>query len=328
MSGVNDLKPLLGTREACRNLGLPRATYYRWIRPAVEKAAPKKRIPDFALSEEEKEEVLQILHDPEYVDMAPHEVYASLLDKGRYYCSIRTMYRILKELHGQVKERRNQLKRPTYQRPELMATGPNQLWTWDITKLKGPTKWSYFYLYVMIDVFSRYVTGWMVAFNESAELGRDLILHACLNQGIEHRQLTIHADNGAAMTSKTVSQLYSDLGVIRSHTRPYCSNDNPFSESHFRTLKYRPNYPNRFGSIEEARLFCRSFIHWYNNIHYHSGIELLRPADFHYGRGSEILAARNEVLQQAVKEKPKRFRGRPPRLFKLPQAVWINPPFE
>jgi len=259
--------------------------------------------------------------------MAPYEVYATLLDRGHYLCSIRTMYRILKAFHGQVKERRNQLERPKYSRPELLATKPNQLWTWDITKLRGPSAWSYFYLYVVIDVFTRYITGWMLAYNEDGYLASDLIAQACQNQAIQPQQLTIHADNGAAMTSKTLGQLYSDLGIIRSHTRPYCSNDNPFSESHFRTMKYRPTYPNRFGSIEEARHFCRHFFDWYNNVHYHSGIALLRPVDFHYGRGPEIVAARNLILVQAAKDFPKRFRGRPPRLFKLPEAVWINPPF-
>ena len=316
----------MGVKEACDLLGVPRSSYYRWLNPKALNIKPK-RTPDFALTKQQRDEVLETLHSPEFVDMAPYEIYACLLDQGRYLCSIRTMYRLLKETHGQVHERRNQRPHTSYQRPELLATKPNQLWTWDITKLKGPSTLSYYYLYVIIDVFSRYVTGWMLAYNEDACLASDLIEQACHNQNIQPDQLTIHADNGPSMSSKTVSQLYLDLGITRSHSRPYCSNDNPFSESHFRTLKYRPAYPKRFGCIEQARQYCRDFFHWYNHHHYHSGIALLRPNDFHYGNGQSIIEARNHVLLEAAKDHPGRFKGRPPRLFSLPNAVWINPPF-
>ncbi len=326
MNATNQLIPVLGVKDACEALALPRANYYRWRQPAREKRSIPQRRPPFALSEQERQTVLQHLDSAEFVDMAPHEVYASLLDRGTYLCSIRTMYRILAE-EGQVKERRNQLRRPKYRRPELLATRPNQLWTWDITKLKGPTIWTYFYLYVIIDVFSRYIPGWLLAFNESADLATRLIAETSRKQGIVPHQLIIHADNGSSMTSKSVGRLLTDLGIVRSHSRPYRSNDNPFSESHFKTLKYRPYFPRRFGSIEETRLFCREFFDWYNKCHYHTGIALLHPEDVHYDRGQQILDYRNQVRHQAFLDKPDRFGNKSPKPFKLQPAVWINPPF-
>jgi putative transposase len=287
----------------------------------VKRRAP----PRIALSEQEREEVLAVLHAPQFVDASPYQIYPAILDQGVYLCSIRTMYRLL-EAHGELRERRNQRRHPTYTRPELLATGPNQLWTWDITLLRGPVKYTYFYLYVIIDVFSRYVPGWMIANRECGDLAGELIEQSCHKQAIRPGELTIHADNGAAMTAKSVRQLMADLDVARSHSRPRRSNDNPFSEAHFKTLKYRPSYPERFGSIEDARAFCRGFFTWYNKEHYHSGIALLNPEALHYGRAAEIIDQRNKVLLKAFEEFPHRFGGKPPRLFRTPGAVWINPP--
>ena len=326
MNAMNKLAPVIGVKEACNALCLPRATYYRWCLPKQKKDPKPKRKPPSALSEQERQRVLQILNSSEYVDMAPYEVFPSLLDQGTYLCSIRTMYRILDE-ESLVKERRNQLSRPKYRRPELLAVKPNQLWTWDITKLKGPSPWTYFQLYVIIDVYSRYIPGWLIAFNESSELASRLISETCKKQEIEADQLVIHADNGPSMTSKTVSQLLTDLSVTRSHSRPYRSNDNPYSESHFKTLKYRPDFPGRFGSIEEARLYCQNFFHWYNTQHYHSGISLLHPKDVHEGRTQEILDFRNQVRLDAYLSNPERFGNKPPKPYKPQPAVWINPPF-
>jgi putative transposase len=233
---------------------------------------------------------LDILHEPRFVDLAPAQVYAGLLDEGRYVCSQRTMYRIL-EAHQEVRERRDQLRHPSYAAPQLLATRPNQLWSWDITKLLGPAKWTYFYLYVILDVFSRYVVGWMVAHRESATLAEKLIRAICARQGIAPGALTLHADRGSSMTSKPVAFLLADLGVTKTHSRPHVSDDNPFSEAQFKTLKYRPEFPDRFGSIVDARGFCQRFFPWYNTEHHHSGIGLLTPADVHLGRAASRIAA-------------------------------------
>lgn len=305
-------------------LGLPRATYYRWASPPKSKR-PRPRPPEHALSQQERRQVLHYLHHPEFVDLAPYEVYASLLDRGIYLCSIRTMYRIL-EAEGEVKERRNQRRHPKRLRPELLATGPNQLWSWDITLLAGPFPGFYFFLYVIIDVYSRYVTGWLLAHHERAYLARQLIRQACHKQGIQPHQLIIHADNGPSMTSKSVAALLRDLAVERSFSRPYISNDNPYSEAHFKTLKYHRDFPPRFGSWEDARSFCRGFFNWYNKRHYHSGIALLHPEDLHYGRAQDILDKRNIILREAYALFPRRF-SRHPVLFKVPSTAWINKPF-
>jgi putative transposase len=259
------------------------------------------------------------------MDQAPAEVWATLLDEGSYLCSVRTMYRILSH-HQEVKERRNQAQRTHYARPELLATGPNQVWSWDITRLKGPVKWSYYQLYSILDIYSRYAVGWMVAFRESAVLAERLIAYTAQKQDIPIGQLTIHADRGSSMTSKSVALLLADLGVNKTHSRPHVSNDNPFSESHFKTLKYQPDFPDRFASIEEARRFCREFFTWYNTQHHHSGIGLLTPETVHYGRAYEVIAARQQVLDLAAVQHPERFVHRPPTPPALPQAVWINPP--
>jgi putative transposase len=256
---VTDVGPRLGIAPTCAALGLPRATYYRRRRP--QNARPLHWPSPRALSVAERAAVLAVLHEPRFVDLAPAEVYATLLDNGTYLCSERTMYRVL-AANLEVRERRNHLRHPNYAAPELLARRPNELWSWDITKLLGPAKWTYFYLYVMLDVFSRYVVGWMVAHRESASLAERFIRETCLRQGIDRGQLTIHADRGPAMTSKPVALLLADLGVIKTHARPHVSNDNPFSEAHFKTLKYRPAFPERFGSIQDARAYCHVFFLW------------------------------------------------------------------
>ena len=290
--------------------------------PAQKTIRPR---PPLALSSSERSKVLDLLHEDRFVDKAPREIYATLLDEEKYLCSIRTMYRIL-EKEGELKERRNQLSRPHYEKPELLATGPNQVWSWDITKLKGPVKWTYYYLYVIMDIFSRYVVGWMVAHRELAALARKLIEETMEKQSIQPGQLLIHADRGSSMTSKPVALLLADLGVTRSHSRPSVSNDNPYSESQFKTMKYRPEFPERFGSIEHARAFSQTFFPWYNTAHYHSGFGLLTPEDVHYGRAPRIIEARREVLLTAYKLHPERFKGKVPEPDPLPGAVWINKP--
>lgn len=266
-----------------------------------------------------------VLNSETFQDKSPRAVYATLLDEGRYLCHWSTMYRVLRR-HDEVRERRNQLQHPTYRKPELLATGPNQLWSWDITKLRGPSKHSYYYLYVILDVYSRYVVGWMIAEQENAELAEQLIAETCAKQGIEPDQLTIHADRGSAMTSKSVALLLSDLGVTKTHSRPHVSNDNPYSEAQFKTLKYRPDYPERFGSIIDARSWSRVFFDWYNNQHHHTSLALLTPADVHSGRAAEKLKQRQASLQQAYAAHPERFVRGAPVVPVLPAEVWINPP--
>jgi putative transposase len=285
----------------------------------------KRPSPPRALSLNERQEVLDILHADRFVDKAPQQVYATLLDEGNYHCSIRTMYRIL-EASMEIRERRNQLTHPMYQKPELLATAPNQVWSWDITKLLGPAKWSYFYLYVILDIFSRYVVGWMIAPAESAALAEKLIKETCAKQNIERGQLTIHADRGSSMRSKPVALLLSDLGVTKTHSRPYTSDDNPFSESQFKTLKYRPDFPDRFGCIEDSRSFCQDFFLWYNTEHRHSGIGLLTPEVVHYGLAEQTQKARGEVLSAAYEAHPERFVRKRPVPPSVPVAVWINKP--
>jgi len=259
------------------------------------------------------------------MDKAPQEVYAALLDQGRYLCSIRTMYRILED-DQEVRERRDQLRHPPYAKPELLATAPNRVWSWDITKLLGPVKWTYFYLYVILDIFSRYVVGWMVASRESALLAEKLIQETCLKQGIQPGQLLIHADRGSSMKSKPVALLLSDLGVTKTHSRPHTCDDNPYSEAQFKTLKYRPDFPERFGGPEDARTFCQDFFRWYNTEHHHSGIGLMTPQVVHYGLAQQVFKAREKVLLTAYETHPERFVRKAPAPLALPQAAWINPP--
>lgn len=314
----------MGIAAACAGLGVSRASYYRQQHPPRRQPTPKAK-PPRSLTEAERQQVLEVLHSERFIDQSPAEVYATLLDEGIFLCSIRTMYRILSD-HGEVKERRNQLRHPQYQKPELLATAPKQLWSWDITKLHGPAKWTYFYLYVILDVFSRYIVGWMVAHRESAALAEHLIEQTLQKQQIQPGQLTIHADRGASMTSKPVALLLSDLGVTKTHSRPYVSNDNPFSESQFKTLKYQPQFPKQFGSIEDARSFCQSFFRWYNNDHHHSGIGLLTPAMLHDGQAEAVYQHREQVLQAAYQTHPERFVRGLPLPPALPTEVWINPP--
>jgi len=312
----------LGVAPTCAALGLSRATYYRACAPRKER--PVRRI-SRSLPVEEQQAVLAVLHEGRFADLAPAEVYAALLDEGRYLCSERTMYRIL-AAHEEVRERRAQLRHPHAPVPELLATRPNELWSWDITKLLGPAKWTYYYLYVILDVFSRYVVGWMVAYRELASLAKRLIEATCERQGIEPGELTLHADRGSSMTSKPVALLLTDLGITKTHSRPHVSNDNPYSESQFKTLKYRPEFPDRFGSIEDARGLCGDLFDWYNHEHHHAGIGLLTPADVHYGRAQEKIAHRSAVLAAAYAAHPERFPRGMPRPPQLPTEVWINKP--
>jgi putative transposase len=262
---------------------MPRSTYYRLTKPIKEKTKSDRKKPPRTLTKEEQQQVLAILHEERFMDKAPSEIYAKLLDEKTYLCSISTMYRILRA-NKEVRERRNQLRHPEYKKPELIATAPNQVWSWDITKLLGPVKWTYFYLYVITDIYSRYTVGWMIATKETGDLAKDFIGKTCSRQEIEEEQLIIHSDRGTSMTSKTVALLLADLGVTKSLSRPQVSNDNPYSESQFKTLKYRPQFPERFGSIEDARAHCKVFFDWYNKEHYHSGIALMTPATVHYGK--------------------------------------------
>jgi putative transposase len=323
MTTVSELGPRLGIAPTCAALGLPRATYYRRRRPQrVPAARPRS---SRSLSPGEQATVLARLHEPRFVDLAPAEVYATLLDDGEYLCSERTMYRVL-AAHHEVRERRDQLRHPRYAAPELLAQQPNELWSWDITKLLGPAKWTYFYLYVMLDVFSRYVVGWMVAPRESATLAERFIEETCARQEIGRDHLTIHADRGSAMTSKPVAFLLADLGVTKTHSRPHVSNDNPFSEAQFKTLKYRPDFPERFGAIQDARAHCQGFFAWYNDQHRHGGLGLLTPSDVHYGLAEARVAARAETLAAAHAAHPERFTRGMPQPPARPSAVWINPP--
>ena len=323
MDTIKTIGPELSVVAACAALGLARATYYRELNPmhgpAEKKASPR------ALPADERRAVLDVLHEPRFEDLAPAEVYATLLDEGRYLCSERTMYRVLEE-NQEVRERRAQLRHPKYAAPELLATKPNQLWSWDITKLLGPTKWTYFYLYVVLDVFSRYVVGWLVADAESSALAEKLISEACEREGIAPGQLTIHADRGSSMTSKPVALLLADLGVTKTHSRPSVSNDNPYSEAQFKTLKYRPDFPDRFGSLEHARAHHADFFPWYNTEHRHSGLGLHTPHDVHYGLAEARRAERAAVLTAAYAARPDRFVRHAPIPAPLPTAAWINPP--
>jgi putative transposase len=318
--------PEIGMVPACRALGVSRATAYRHRDPRPRAERRARRTPHLALSEAERQAVLEQLHAERFVDASPAQVYATLLDEGTYLASERTMYRILAAA-GESGERRDQLRHPAYAVPELLATGPNQLWSWDITKLKGPATWSWFYLYVLLDVFSRYVTGWLLASRESGVLADRLIAETVAKEGVTSG-LTIHADRGPSMTSKPVAYLLADLGITKSHSRPHVSNDNPYSEAQFKTLKYRPDFPSRFGSLEDARAFCRTFFAWYNTEHRHSSLGLLTPAMVHHGRAGEVRAARQVVLADAYAAHPERFVRKRPEPPPLPGPVWINPPKE
>jgi putative transposase len=333
MDAVTHLAPTVGVVAACDFLGVARASFYRQRPVLGPPAAPtpepvlaaERPVPARALSPVERTSVLALLQEERFQDRSPAAIQATLLDQGQYLCSTRTMYRILGQ-EGESRERRDQLVHPRYQRPELLATAPNQLWSWDITKLLGPAKWTYFYLYVILDVFSRYVAGWMVAPREGAELAKQFIEETIAKHQVPAGQLTIHADRGKVMTSKPVAFLMADLGVTKTHSRPYVSDDNPYSESPFRTMKYRPEFPDRFGCIPDSRAFCQQFFQWYNEDHRHSGIGLLTPAMVHFGEAEAVLAHRQVVLDTAYQAHPDRFVRQPPKPLPLPTQVWINRP--
>lgn len=316
----------VGASRACDALGVARSAYYRRrVASAMAIARRPRPRPARALAPAERQAALDLLHSERFMDKSPGQVVATQLDENRYLCSERTMYRILADAK-EVRERRNQLRHPQYKQPELLATGPNQVWSWDITKLRGPVKWTYFQLYVLLDIFSRYVVGWLLAHREGVDLAKKLIAQSCEKHGIQPGQLVVHSDRGTSMTSKGLAQLLADLGVDKSHSRPRVSNDNPFSEAQFRTLKYMPDYPDRFGSFEDALTFCRPFFGWYNTEHRHSGIGMLTPEMVHYGRAKEVLSRRHQVMMAAHAAHPDRFVRGAPRRVQLPQAVWINPP--
>ena len=324
METVLSIAPALGVAITCAAFAVARATYYRKRAPVhgpkERRPSPPRRLPDI-----ERQAVLEVLHEDRFVDLAPAQVFGTLMQENRYLCSLRTMHRILAE-NAEARERRNQRRHPNYKKPELLATAPNQLWSWDISKLRGPAKWTYFYLYVVIDVFSRYVVGWIVADKESTTLAKQLIADAYAHQGIAPGQLTLHADRGSSMKSKSLALLLADLGVTKTHSRPHVSDDNPFSEAQFKTFKYRPDYPDRFGEIEDARSYSRDLFDWYNNDHHHSALALLTPADVHFGRVNERVAARQVVLSAAYDAHPERFPNGTP-IAKYPdREVWINKP--
>ena len=329
MTALNQLAPDVGMASACAALNLPRSSVYR--HDAKQRHLPASAVPTvrpasvLALSDMERNDLLGILDSERFADQTPYAIYASLLDEGRYLCSVRTMYRVLASA-GQVRERRNQRRHPVYTKPELLATGSNQVWSWDITKLKGAATWTCFHLYVILDIFSRYVVGWMIAPKETAELAEKLIADTVEKQGIERGTLTLHADRGSSMRSKPVAALLVDLDVAKTHSRPYVSDDNPYSEAQFKTLKYRPQFPARFGSIEDARSHCQTFFRWYNHEHYHSGIGFMTPATVHNNLADQVLRERNKTLEAAFAAHPKRFKHIVPKQPPLPTAVWINSP--
>ncbi len=327
MAGAKSLATAIGVTKACRAMEVTRSSYYRALSPRVPGQRRGPRAHPRALSSDERQAVLDACHSSRFVDAAPASIVATLLDEGTYLASERTFYRILGQA-GEVRERRNQLTHPAYVKPELLATAPNELWSWDITKLKGPAKWTYYQLYWILDVFSRYAVGWMVAHRESATLAERLISETIEKQQIEAGELTIHADRGASMRSRSVAFLLAELGVTKSHSRPHTSNDNPYSEAGFKTMKYRPNFPDRFGSIYDARLFCREFFDWYNATHRHSGIAMMTPEQVHYGRAGLVHERRAKVLAEAYADHPERFVAGQPEPAELPGAVWINRPKE
>jgi putative transposase len=324
-AGVEELVGAgVNRRRACEALGRSRASHYRARRAPIYGPPPPRRVSPRALSPVEAETIVEVCNSERFCDKAPAQIWATLLDEGAYLCSVSTMYRLLRARH-QVRERRRVSGRPAHLKPELVAVAPNQVWSWDITKLRGPYKWTWFHLYVIVDVYSRYVVGWLVAPRESDRLAEELIADAIFEHQVGADQLTLHADRGSSMTSKTVAQLLADLGVLQSHSRPHQSNDNPYSESQFKTLKHHPTFPTRFANLDAARQFCIGFFAYYNHQHRHSGIALHTPADVHYGRAEAIRSARQSILDNAYKAHPERFR-RPPTAPTLPEAAWINRP--
>jgi putative transposase len=329
---ITAMAPRIGTRAACAAAGVAQATWYRRHRasPVPPRRAPvphRERAQPRALSPGERAAILDVLHCERFADLAPAEVWAILLDEGTYLGSQSTFYRLLRAA-GETRERRRQATHPAAVKPELLAVRPNQVWSWDITKLHGPAKWTYYYLYVILDIYSRYAVGWMAATRESAALAEKLIAATMTKQHVTAGQLTLHADRGSSMTSKPVTFLLADPGVIQSHSRPRVSNDNPFSEAQFKTLKYRPGFPARFGSIEAARAHCQAFFPWYNTEHRHSDLGLHTAADVRHGTAAAARASRAAVLNAAYRQHPERFVGSPPTPPRLPATAWINPPDE
>jgi putative transposase len=328
-AAITELTPLVGVRAACVAVGRPRASHYRRHRKSAAPPRPPRPEPrpqPRALTPAERQQVLDLLHADRFVDLSPGEVHAILLDEGRYLCSESRMYRLLRTAHGQVRERRRHAVHPPRVKPELVADGPNRCWSWDITKVAGPAKWTYYYLYSIIDIYSRYTVGWMVATRESKTLAERLLADTIAKQRIDRDTLTIHADRGSSMASKPVAFLLADLGVTKSHSRPHCSNDNPFSEAQFKTLKYRPDFPDQFGSLEDARAFCGTFYRWYNHDHRHSGIGMHTPFDIHHGHATAVREARADTLNAAYAATPERFVNQPPQPPRLPGITWINRP--
>jgi transposase InsO family protein len=332
MAAAQELTPALGAGAACRAMGLWRGV------PARQRARSHRRnlvgpprpcaprpCPPLALDPQEQQALLGALNSERFCDTAPAAVHATLLDEGTYIGSVRTMYRLLASSGG-CRERRNQLTHPAYTKPELLAMAPNQVWSWDITKLKGPAKWTCFHLYVILDIFSRYVVGWLIAPRECSELAQQLIADTVARHNVQAGMLTLHADRGAAMRSKPVASLLIDLDVAKSHSRPHVSDDNPYSESQFKTMKYRPEFPERFGCIEDARAHCQAFFPWYNDQHCHSGIGYMTPHSVHYGLAAAMRVIRQATLDAAFLANPNRFKNKPPRLPPMPTAAWINPP--
>ena len=326
MMAAQELAGATGITAACRALAVPRATYYRRQLPVAE---PKPRSPrplnHRRISDEERVNIRAVLNSESFMDKAPEQVFAILCEQDKYLASVRTMYRVLAEAK-QVRERRNRRRHPVHTMPRLVAKGPNEVWSWDITKLKGPVKGLWFMLYVVLDIFSRYVVGWLLAERENAKLAQHLLRETMCKQGIEPGQLTVHQDRGSPMRAKSTRQLLDDLGATQSYSRPRVSNDNPFSESHFGTLKQRPELPERLGSEQHGRQVIRELYRWYNHEHHHSGIVMLTPSQVHHGLADKVLAQRHAVRLAAFEAHPERFINGPPRLETLPEEVWINPP--
>jgi len=325
ITAAESLAVQVGVSRACHVLNVPRSVLYRARQPRPE---PKPRpTRSHALTESERAEVRNVLNSERFMDQSPRQVYAALLDEGRYLASVSTMYRVLR-VHDEVRERRAVRRHPTYTKPELLATRPNQVWSWDITVMRGPRKWAHFALYTVLDIFSRYVVGWMIAETQTSDLARQLVAESADKQGIQPGQLTLHSDNGTPMKGKPLVGLLDDLGIGRSHSRPHTSDDNPFSEAQFKTMKYRPDYPDRFADIEAARQWARTFFGWYNDEHYHLGLNLLSPASVHYGQAEAIRDQRQATMALAYAANPRRFAAGLPRVKGAPETVWINPPAE
>jgi len=322
-----DLAAQTSTQEACLALAYPRSSYYRQQQEKPVREPKPVTLSPRALPPEGRKRVRATLNSERFVDSSPRQVYGTLLDEGEYLCSVSTMYRILRE-NAEVREWRNQKRHPAYKKPELLATAPNQVWSWDITKLRGPVPHVSYYMYTILDIFSRYVVGYLIAKRELASLAKQLVADSCTKQGIEPDQLVLHADRGSSMASKTLALLLADLGVGKSHSRPYTSDDNPFSEAQFKTMKYRPDYPDRFGGLHHVRTWARPFFRWYNHEHRHTSLGLMTPATVHYGQAAELTLKRQAVLMAAYEKYPERFVQGQPVAPKLPTAVWINPPLE